>query len=167
VAECAAGAGLVLLECVELHHLNGDGLSVRHPVGPASWCWGWLLSTRACESCEDGGRVLFGWTALACCCCLLQGVLLLLQFVLVTDLLLLVAVMILGVGDLAGRALYTVSVLAVIEAAVMLAEFVAWSSSLQVAHSFLVLAIVLFNVVLILRKRGDYAREIAAFLPSY
>jgi hypothetical protein len=91
----------------------------------------------------------------------------LLQFVLVTDLLLLVAVMILGVGDLAGRALYTVSVLAVIEAAVMLAEFVAWSSSLQVAHSFLVLAIVLFNVVLILRKRGDYAREIAAFLPSY
>ncbi|KAL4110436.1 hypothetical protein PRIC1_002127 [Phytophthora ramorum] len=89
------------------------------------------------------------------------------SFVLVTDLLLLVAVMVLGVGDLAGKALYTVGVLAAIEAAVMLAEFVAWTSPLQVAHSFLVLAILLFNIVLVTWKKRDYARELAAFLPSY
>ncbi|KAE8901570.1 hypothetical protein PF005_g11140 [Phytophthora fragariae] len=89
------------------------------------------------------------------------------KFVLVTDILLLVAVMILGVGDLAGKALYTVGVLAAIEAAVMLAEFVAWSSSLQVAHSFLVLAILVFNAVLITKEKQKYIREMAAFLPSY
>ncbi|KAG6577990.1 putative transmembrane protein [Phytophthora cinnamomi] len=89
------------------------------------------------------------------------------KFVLVTDLLLLVAVMILSVGDLAGKALYTVGVLAAIEAAVMLAEFVAWSSSLQVAHSFLVLAILVFNAALITKEKKEYIRELATFLPSY
>ncbi|KUF97069.1 hypothetical protein AM587_10014945 [Phytophthora nicotianae] len=88
-------------------------------------------------------------------------------FILVTDLLLLIAVMILGVGDLNGKALYTVGVLVAIEAAVMLAEFVAWSSSLQVAHSFVVLAILIFNTVLVTKEKKEYVREIAAFLPSY
>ncbi|KAG7376337.1 hypothetical protein PHYPSEUDO_013712 [Phytophthora pseudosyringae] len=88
-------------------------------------------------------------------------------FVLVTDLLLLVAVMILGVGELAGKALYTVGVLVAIEAAVMLAEFVAWSSSLQVAHAFLVLAILIFNIVLVSKEKKKYVREMATFLPSY
>ncbi|KAF1787258.1 F-box domain [Phytophthora cactorum] len=54
---------------------------------------------------------------------------------------------------LTGKALYTVGVLAAIEVAVMLAEFVAWSSSLQIAHSFL--------------EKKEYLREMAAFLPSY
>ncbi|KAI9998817.1 hypothetical protein PInf_003408 [Phytophthora infestans] len=88
-------------------------------------------------------------------------------FILVTDLLLLVAVMILGVGDLTGKALYTVGVLVAIEATVMLAEFVAWSSSLQVAHSFLVLAILIFNIVLVIKEKKDYVREMKAFVPSY
>ncbi|ETI36931.1 hypothetical protein F441_16893 [Phytophthora nicotianae CJ01A1] len=77
-------------------------------------------------------------------------------FILVTDLLLLIAVMILGVGDLNGKALYTVGVLVAIEAAVMLAEFVAWSSSLQVAHSFVVLAILIFNTVLVTKEKKEY-----------
>ncbi|KAL3666000.1 hypothetical protein V7S43_008795 [Phytophthora oleae] len=88
-------------------------------------------------------------------------------FVVVTDLLLLVAVMVLGVGDLAGKALYTVGVLVAIETAVMLAEFVAWSSSLQVAHSFLVLVILLFNTALFTKEKKEYIREMTAFLPSY
>ncbi|OWZ17702.1 Transmembrane protein [Phytophthora megakarya] len=88
-------------------------------------------------------------------------------FVLVTDLLLLVAVMILGVSELAGKALYTVGVLAAIETAVMLAEFVAWSSSLQIAHSFVVLAILIFNIALVFKEKKEYVREMAAFLPSY
>ncbi|KAK1935158.1 putative O-acetyltransferase [Phytophthora citrophthora] len=88
-------------------------------------------------------------------------------FVVVADLLLLIAVMVLGVSDLTGKALYTVGVLVAIETAVMLAEFVAWSSSLQVAHSFLVLAILVFNTVLVTKENKEYVREMAAFLPSY
>eukprot|EP00644_Phytophthora_capsici_P014196 jgi/Phyca11/503252/fgenesh2_kg.PHYCAscaffold_3_\ len=88
-------------------------------------------------------------------------------FVVVTDLLLLIAVMVLGVGNLAGKTLYTVGVLIAIETAVMLAELVAWSSSLQVAHSFLVLAILVFNTVLVTKEKKEYIREMAAFLPSY
>lgn len=68
---------------------------------------------------------------------------------------------------MAGKALYTVGVLAAIEAAVMLAEFVAWSSPLQVSHSVLVLAILVFNAVLITKEKKEYLREMAAFLPSY
>lgn len=88
-------------------------------------------------------------------------------FVVVTDLLLLIAVMVLGVGNLAGKTLYSVGVLVAIETAVMLAELVAWSSSLQVAHSFLVLAILVFNTVLVTKEKKEYIREMAAFLPSY
>ncbi|CAH0492520.1 unnamed protein product [Peronospora farinosa] len=89
-------------------------------------------------------------------------------FVLVTDLLLLVALMILSVGDLAGKALYTAGVLVAIEAVVMLAELlVAWSAPLEIAHAVLVLLFLVFNVVLVAREKKDYARKLAAFLPSY
>ncbi|CAI5742489.1 unnamed protein product [Peronospora destructor] len=89
-------------------------------------------------------------------------------FVLVTDLLLLVALMILSVGDLAGKALYTVGVLVAIETVVALAElFVAWSAPLQIAHAVLVLLILVFNVVLVAKEKKDYAHRLAAFLPSY
>ena len=85
-----------------------------------------------------------------------------------TDLLLLVALMILSVGDLAGKALYTVGVLVAIETVVTLPElFVAWSVPLQIAHAILVFLILVFNVVLVAKEKKDYARKLAAFLPSY
>lgn len=88
------------------------------------------------------------------------------QFVLLTDLLLLVAVMVLSVGDLVGKALYTVGVLVAMETVMMLVEMVAWSSSAQVAHAFLVLVALVFNAVLVAKEKRDYSRKLAAFLPS-
>lgn len=88
-------------------------------------------------------------------------------FVLVTDLLLLLAVMVLKVGYLDAKALYTAGLLVVIETAVMLVEFAAWSSSLQIAHSFLMLTILTFNIVLGAKETKRFERELAAFLPSY
>uniref|UniRef100_A0AAV1TXP4 F-box domain-containing protein n=1 Tax=Peronospora matthiolae TaxID=2874970 RepID=A0AAV1TXP4_9STRA len=89
------------------------------------------------------------------------------KFVLVTDLLLLIAVMVLSVGDLVGKALYTVGMLLAMETVIMLVEIVAWSSPVQVAHAFLVLLALIFNAVLAAKEKKDYARKLAAFLPSY
>ncbi|KAG7392210.1 hypothetical protein PHYBOEH_006464 [Phytophthora boehmeriae] len=88
-------------------------------------------------------------------------------FVLVTDLLLLISLVILGIGEIADKGLYSVGVLIAIEVAVMLAEFVAWSSVLQVIHSCLVLAMLVLNLGLIAQKREEYVREVAAFQASY
>ncbi|RLN93504.1 hypothetical protein BBJ28_00012348 [Nothophytophthora sp. Chile5] len=88
-------------------------------------------------------------------------------FIVVADVLLLVALVILSVGDLTTKALYTVGMLAAIEVAVMVAEFVAWSSPLQIAHSFLVLAMIVLNVVLAAKKKRAYLREVAAFASTY
>ena len=97
------------------------------------------------------------WFPLVCCE----------QFVLVTDLLLLIAVMVLSVGDLVGKALYTVGMLVAMETVIMLVEIVAWSSPVQVAHAFLVLLALIFNAVLAAKEKKDYTRKLAAFLPSY
>ncbi|KAF4324006.1 hypothetical protein BBO99_00002515 [Phytophthora kernoviae] len=88
-------------------------------------------------------------------------------FVLVTDLLLLVSLVILTIGELTEKGLYSVGVLIAIEVAVMLAELVAWSSVLQVIHSFLVLTMLVLNIGVIAKKRQEYARELAAFRASY
>ncbi|RLN72935.1 hypothetical protein BBJ28_00009718 [Nothophytophthora sp. Chile5] len=89
------------------------------------------------------------------------------QFIVVADVLLLVALVVLSIGDFTAKALYTVGMLAAIEVAVMVAEFVAWSSPLQIAHSCLVLAMIVLNVVLVAMKKKAYLREVDAFTSTY
>lgn len=88
-------------------------------------------------------------------------------FVLGTDLLLFIAVVILGVGDASDQALYTVGVLVVLEATAMVAQLVTWSSPLEIVHSFLVLSILIFNIAVGIKERNKSLRDMAAFVSNY